>query len=180
MFRGSLVKNMRMDMRASQGLAVLVGALALGGCTHTAVMPVAGNTFVITASAAPICGAGGAQAVASRDAAIATIRNGFDSYVILDGQAQDNVGVVGYTPVTANTYGTATAYGSPGFATAYGSSTTTYSGGQPIIAGTHDQEIVVQMFHANDPGAQNAIPARNVLGPNWQKIAANGFPSTCW
>jgi hypothetical protein len=142
-------------------------------------MPLAGNTFQITASAAPVCGAAGAEAVASRDAAIATIRNGFDSYVIVGGQAQDNVGIIGYTPVTANTYGSATAYGSDNTATAYGSSTTTYSGGQPIIAGTHDQTIVVQMYRANDTGAQNAISARDVLGPDWQKIVNKGFPHTC-
>lgn len=161
-------------------LVVAIGVVfAIGGCTRTAVMPVADNTFEITASAAPVCGAAGAQAVVSRDAAIATLKNGFDSYMILDGQSQDNVGVIGYTPVIAHTYGTATAYGSPGIATAYGSSTTTYSGGVPLIAGTHDQAIIVRMFHASDPDAGNAIPARNVLGPNWKNIVAKGFPLTC-
>jgi hypothetical protein len=160
---------------ASRGMIALAVALTLSGCAFTSVMPVAANTYQITASAAPACGAIGAEEVASRDAAIATIRYGFDSYVIVSGQAQDNVGVVGYTPVTAYTSGSATAYGN----TAYGQSTTTYSGGAPIIAGTHDQEIVVQMFHANDPGAQNAISAVATLGPNWQKIVNKGFPHTC-
>lgn len=162
-------------LRVAFAAPVSIAALALSGCAHTSVMPVASNVFEITASAAPVCGAAGAQAVASRDAAIATLQNGYDSYVILDGQAQESLS--GYTPVIANSYGTATAYGSPGMATAYGSSTTTYSGGTPIIR--HNQSLLVRMFHANDPGADSAVPARNVLGPNWQKIAAGGFPSTC-
>lgn len=162
---------MRQNKFAANALTALV-ALTLSGCVGTSVMPVSGNTFEITASAAPVCGAIGAQSVASRDAAIATIRNGFDAYIILGGQAQDNVGVVGYTPETANTYELVTPYGA--------TSTTTYSGGYPIVAGTHDQAITVQMFHDDDPGAANAIQARTTLGPNWQDVAANGFPKTCW
>jgi hypothetical protein len=63
-------------------------------------------------------------------------------------------------------------------ATAYGSSTTTYSGRAPIIAGMHDQEIVSRMFHAGDPDAEN-IPARAVFGPDWLNLVAEGFPRTC-
>jgi len=173
----NLDRNMsRRSLRVTFAVSVSITALALGGCTRTSVMPVASNVFEITTSAGLVCGASGAQAVASRDAAIATLQNGYDSYIILDGQSQESV--VGYTPVTANTYGTATAFGSPGMATAYGSSTTTYSGGAPIVR--HNQSLVVRMFHANDPGADDALQARNVLGPNWQKIAASGFPLTCF
>ncbi len=164
---------------AVSGRWVLLAALAVSACARTSVMPLAGNTYQITVSAAPVCGAAGAEELASHDAAIATLQSGFDTYIILGGQAQDNVGVVGYTPVIANTYGTATAYGSPGMATAYGSSTTTYSGGTPIIAGTHDQEIVVRMFHSGDPDSENTIPARAVLGPDWLNLVAKGFPRTC-
>lgn len=142
-------------------------------------MPLASNTYEITVAAAPVCGATGAAQLASHDAAIATLQSGFDSYMILGGQAQNGVGVIGYTPMTADTYSSATAYGSPGMATAYGSSTTTYSGGLPIIAGSHDQQVVVRMFHAGDPSAVNAIPARAVLGPNWQDAVTKGFPKTC-
>jgi len=164
---------------APSGKWVLLAGLVVSACARTSVMPLAGNTYQITVSAARFCGAAGAEKLASHDAALATLQSGFDSYMILDGQAQDNVGVVGYTPVIANTYDTATAYGSPGMATAYGSSTTSYSGGTPIIAGTHDQEIVVRMFHSGDPDAENAIPARAMLGPDWQEAVAKGFPRTC-
>lgn len=156
-----------------------MAGLAVAGCARTAVMPLAGNTYEITVSAAPVCGAAGAVGLASHDAAIATLQSGFDSYIVLAGQAQNTVGVVGYTPVTANTYGSATVYGSPSMATAYGSSTTTYSGGTPIIRGTHDQEIIVRMFHSGDPDAENAVPARAVLGPDWSDVVSKGFPRTC-
>jgi hypothetical protein len=77
-----------------------------------------------------VCGAAGAHSAAIRHAAIETIRAGYDRFIVLSNQASNNVGVVGYTPVVANSYGTATISGTPGFATVTGSGTTTYSGGQ--------------------------------------------------
>lgn len=71
--------------------------------------------------------------------------------------------VIGYTPVTATTYNNG-----------YTSNTTVY-GGAPIIAGTHDQAIVVRMFHAADPDAGNAIQARSLLGPDWAQRVAKVF-----
>lgn len=71
--------------------------------------------------------------------------------MILDGQYQHNVRVVGHTPVTAHTTGSATATRFGNFATAHGSSTTTFSGVQPIVVGRHNQGIVVKMFREGDP-----------------------------
>jgi hypothetical protein len=130
-------------------------------------MPFSADTFQITASAAPVCGEVGAQRVAMVDAAIATIQNGYDGFVIQGAQAQDNVGVIGYTPLTATTY-----------SNGYSSNTTVY-GGQPIIAGSHDQAIVVHMFRAGDPNSAESISARNFLGPDWEQRVAKGFPHTC-
>lgn len=107
----------------------------------------------------------GAQNVASQRAAVETLRRGYDRYMIVGGGYENNVGVVGYTPVTANTTGSATAFGN----TAYGQATTTYSGGQPIIAGAHNQGLVVKMFKAEDPAGANAIDAKGSLGADWQK-----------
>ena len=153
--------------------------LPLAGCASASVIPLAQDTIQINAAAAPLCGSTGAQNVASQQAAVQTIRRGFDRFIVLGGQYQNNVGVVGYTPVTANTYSTATATGYGGYATARGHSTTHYSGGQPIIAGTHNQGLVVKMFKEGDPQGANAIEARSMLGPDWQKIAA-GNNYTCF
>jgi hypothetical protein len=142
-------------------------------------MDVDSDTIVISTSAAPACGQRGAQEVAVRRAAIETLKRGYDRYVILDADAQSNVGVVGYTPLTANTYssGTVKTYGNTGSYS--GSSSTYFSGGQPIIGGTHDQKLAVRMFRQTDPGAEKAVDARRVLGPDWQSIVAKGPGSTC-
>lgn len=164
-------------MLGRTGAAIAV--LALCGCASSSVMDVASDTVMISTSAAPACGQRGAQEVAVRRAAYETLRRGFDKYVILDADAQSNVGVVGYTPLTSNTYssGTLNTYGNIG--TYSGSSNTYYSGGQPIIGGTHDQKLAVKMFRQSDPGAARAVDARRVLGPEWQSIVAKGPGSTC-
>lgn len=144
-------------------------AVAISGCARTNVMQTSASTVQISARAAPVCGAEGAQRLAFRRAAVETIRQGFDGFVIFNGTYQNEMRVVGTTPVTANTYGSATAYGNM----AYGSATTYYSGGQPIFAGGHNQNLQVKMFHAGEPGAEQAIDARTTLGPEWQKLVAD-------
>lgn len=67
---------------------ILLTGLLINGCAQTSLVPIAANTYEITVSAAPACGATGAVELASHDAAIATLRNGFDSYIILRGDAQ--------------------------------------------------------------------------------------------
>lgn len=155
-------------MHKNLKMLALSGLLGLPGCVDTSVMQFSANTVQITTSAVPACGQSGAAKVAMIDAAITTITSGYDSFIINGAQAQNNVGVVGYTPVVANTY-----------SSGYGTSSTTVSGGAPIIGGSHDQSIVVQMFHASDPNAANAISARSYLGADWQKLVTKGFPRTC-
>jgi hypothetical protein len=144
-----------------------VVAILLAGCARTSVMPLAADTLEVTTSAAPVCGAAGAQEVAIHRAAVETIRAGFDRFTVLNSGGQDNVGVIGYTPLTATTYG------SPGYAT------TTVYGGAPIIAGSHDESVVIKMYHAGDPGGADAISARSLLGPNWSQEVSASNPSTC-
>ena len=155
-------------------------AVALGGCAQSATMPLSADTMRITTSAAPVCGSTGAQNAAFRRAAVETINRGYDKFVILGGEAQNNVGVVGYTPVQANTTGSATATGYGNMAVAHGQSTTTYSGGQPIIAGSHDQGLIVKMFKDGDPAGQNALSAREQLGPKWQDAVRESGSTTCF
>jgi hypothetical protein len=101
------------------GLLLLLG-VQLSACASSSVIPLAQDTFQITAAAAPVCGVTGAQRIAAQQAAVETIRRGYDRYIIVGGQYQNNVGVAGYTPVTAQTTGTATATGFGNSATAYG------------------------------------------------------------
>ena len=155
------------------GLAILLVALA--GCARSATIPLSADTVQITTSAAPMCGVTGAQSVALRRAAIETINRGYDSFLILGGQYQNNVRVAGHTPVVASTTGTASVYGN----VAYGQATTTYYGGQPIIAGSHDQGLIVKMFKEGDPAGANAISARQQLGPEWKKVVTETEATTC-
>jgi hypothetical protein len=79
-------------MRVTYSFVSFLSLLLFAGCVRTSVMPFSADTFQITTSAAPVCGGVGAQRIATEDAAIATIQNGFDSLIILGAQARDNVG----------------------------------------------------------------------------------------
>jgi len=148
----------------------LVITWLLAGCAGSSTMPVAKDTVVISSRAAPVCGAEGAQRVAFRQAAVETIRRGYDRFLIIGGQYRNDVGIIGHTPVIAHTtgYATATGYGNTG--AAHGTATTTYTGGQPIIAGSHRQGIAVKMFKEDDPAGRNALSARAELGPEWAEL----------
>lgn len=70
--------------------------------------------------------------VALQRAAAETIRRGYDRFIVLGGEAETVVTVVGYTPTRAYSTDSATATGHGNIVTAQGSSTTTVTGGQPI------------------------------------------------
>lgn len=160
---------------------VFVGlCLALAGCASSSVMDIASDTIQVSTSAAPVCGQSGAQAVASKRAAVETLKRGYDSYVILDGDYQNNVRVVGTTPVIANTQTTGMINGYGNHATYSGQSSTYYSGGQPIIGGRHQQAITIRMFRLGDPGSERAIDAKRTLGPEWQKELEASNSGTCY
>ena len=155
-------------------LMAAIGTVLCGACAQSSVMPLAADSFQITAGAAPICGQVGAQAVAAKQAAAETIRRGYDKFVVLGGGYQNDVRVVGYTPVTANTtgYTTGSIYGNT--YSGYTTGQTTVSGGAPIVGGSHNQALVVKMFKHDDPAGTNAIDARSSLGPDWQKTVESG------
>jgi hypothetical protein len=144
-------------------------ALAVAGCASGQAVRTSANTMIIQTGAAPICGGSGALRVAQQLAAIETVRAGYDRYIITGGQAQNNV-VVAQAPGTYNT----TMSGSNGFY----HGTTTYTPGPAIVAGSHDQGLAVAMFREGEPGAEQAIPARDTLGPDWQEKVKNGV-RTC-
>ena len=155
------------------------GSLALGGCASSSVLDLNSDTIQVSTSAAPVCGQSGAQAVAAKRAAIETLKRGYDRYMIVDANSQDNVRVVGTTPVIANTQttGVVNAYGNQ--ATYSGQSNTYYTGGQPIIGGHHDEALMVRMFRNGDPNSDRAVDARRVLGPDWQKLMQSSKLGTC-
>lgn len=148
-------------------------SLLLAGCAGAQATRTSANTMIINARAAPACGAAGAARVASKSAAIETIRAGYERYIIVDAASQNNVRVT-QLPGTVNTTGTIT-YGN-GFGTV--NTTSRYTPGPTIISGGHKQSLAVVMFRSGDPGYERALDARQMLGPNWEKLVKSGI-RTC-
>lgn len=146
-------------MRSAGYFAPAVGLL-LVGCAAANTIQTSRNTAIVQSSAAPICGGIGAARTAQKQAAIATLKAGYDRYIIVDAAAADNVHV--YQP--PGSYHT-TAFANGPFVTA----TTTYQPGVPIVAGHHDQSFSIRMFKDGEPGSENALSARDTLGPDWEK-----------
>jgi|SRR5450756_25207 len=147
---------------------LIVLALTLAACARAQAIRASANTVIIQAGAAPICGRLGAARVAQEMAAIETIRAGYDRYLLTGGQAQNNVTVT-QLPGSYNTTGV---YGRGNY-----QATTTYQPGGTIVAGSHDQDLTVVMFRDGEPGAEQAIPAREALGPEWPEKVKNGIRS---
>ena len=156
-----------------KSMAFLISVFVLTGCAKTEAIRISNNAVLLKTSAAPACGSTGAAKVAAQMAAVETIRAGFDKYVIVEAGSQSNIGYV-QTPGTVYTSGTMN-YGG-GYGSYSGRST--YVPGATIPIGTHDQSLQVIMFKANDPQAKNAVPAREVLGSEWQDKVKNGI-NTC-
>lgn len=148
--------------------------LALAACVETSVTPVARNQFLLSTSAAPVCGASGAQGVAARMAAVETLRRGFERFIIVGAGSQNNVGVMQTRPTSAYTTGSFNTYGN----TTYGNQTTTFYGGGPVVYGTHDASLAVVMLNKGDRDYQNGVDAKQTLGPKWSELVEKGI-KTC-
>lgn len=151
------------------GFAVAIVVMLIAtGCASTNVTAVASNQVIISASAELVCGQQSAQKVAARQAAVETIRRGFDRYLIIGSQGSSDVYQVGTTPVYANTSASGAVVGN----SLYVNGTTNIYGGYPIYDGNHNRDLTVVMFKNGDPEGVNALDARTELGPNWQKIVS--------
>jgi hypothetical protein len=58
--------------------------------------------------------------------------------------------------------------------------TTTYVPGPTIVSGSHDRSLGVVMFRNGEPGAENALDARQALGAEWQEIVKSGVHTCLW
>ena len=135
-------------------------AFALSACASAEVTRTSANTMIVDAGAAPACGRSGAARVATRSAAIETIRAGYDRYIIRSGQSRNNVAVT-QMPGHVQTTGVAR-YGG-GIGTINATSTC-----PAIVSGSHDRALSVLMFGRGDPGYEQALDAREALGPEGQ------------
>ena len=145
-------------------------ALAVAACAGSSAIRTSADTAIITTSAAPICRSTGAAKVAQKQAAIETIKAGYDRYMIVDAASADNVRVA-QMPGSYHTSGTVSG--------GYFNGTTTYRLGATIVYGTYDQAFAVRMFHDGDPGSGRAVSAREMLGPKWRELVKAGAVRTC-
>lgn len=116
--------------------------LLVGGCASTSTVPLAQDTIQITARAAPVCGPALAEKVALKQAAVETIRRGFDRFVVLNAQASGTYR--GNDPV---------------YVQRLGGGLYSASGGDAIIA--PNQALTIKMFKDGDPQGGNALSARD-------------------
>lgn len=159
-----------MTNRLSAHGALLLATAVLAACTSSNTVRTSMNTAIVQTSAAPVCGGAGAAKVAQQQAAIETIKAGFDRYIIVDAASANNVRVA-QGPGTFKTTGTLSGGVYHG--------TTTYQPGMPMIYGRHEQAFAIRMFRNGEPGASQAIPARDVLGPKWRQKVKAGSVNTC-
>ena len=161
-------------------IALTAMAAILSACAETSVMPLAKDTIQISTTGDDMCGEQGAQVVALRRAAVESIRRGYDSFIVVGAGGDERTRLVGVTPITAQTSSSATVAGSGNAVVGTGNSITTYSGGVPMYATEYRQGLTVRMFHAGDPAGANALAAREMLGPDWEKlVASTGTYSSC-
>ena len=142
---------------------LMVLALVLTGCAKANVMPLSANSVLVAVDAAPACGAAGAQRVAFQHAAVATIRYGFDGFIVDSVQSGSQVAGAYQAPSTATTVGDVTTV-NPGFIT---------------LLNRPNYTLAITMFQASDASGANALDARAVLGRDWREIVEAGGPTRC-
>lgn len=154
----------------------VLAAVLLSACASTEAVRLSQNEALIKASVDPECGSRQATGVAAKAAAIETLRAGYDRYIVVGAQSADNVQYV-QQPGTYQTTNTVNRNAWGGNTVR---STTTYRPGPTVAHGSYDQDLRIQMFRDGDPAGQNAVSAREVLGPDWQKAVAEGASSMCF
>jgi hypothetical protein len=134
-------------------LVLLPLVLGLAACVHTQEMPLAPNVVRLDTQASGLLFQGQAAPQTMKRAAELTLQNGYSHFRFEQASTQQGSQYAG-----SYTSGSATAYGSGGFATVNGSAIST-----PIYRPTSSVGVTVVMFHANEPGAQGAFDAKAVL-----------------
>jgi len=156
-----------------KGRTSLLAFAFLSACAASSVTQVSSNQFIISTSAAPVCGGVGAQKVAAKMAAVEVLRHGFERYIIVGADAANNTGIMRTGPTYSNTSATFNRYGN----TVYGRGTTYYGGQQTIVYGSHDAKLAVIAINKGDDGFNDAVDAKLTIGEDWERIVKNGVHS---
>jgi hypothetical protein len=138
-------------------LAVVAIAFALTGCISTQEMPLAPNAVRIDTQAGGFLYTGQTVPTTMRAAAKATLDRGYSHFRIEDANLQQGSQVVGVIG-SGNTNVSGT-YGR-GYMNANANS---FGSASAVRAPTAAAAVTVIMFRANEPGAQGAFEAQQVL-----------------
>lgn len=152
----------------------IFSCLVLASCASSNTIKTSSSTAIVQTSAEAMCGGAGAANVAQKQAAIETLKAGFDRYIIFDSAASSNVQLT-QLPGSYQTSGTAMIYGNR--ATYQGN--TQYIPGPMIVSGGYQQSFAIKMFREGEGGASSAVSAREILGPKWQQMVKVGTIRTC-
>ena len=147
------------------GLRVLLVALlgAMAGCARTSTVPLDADTIEIAVRVGTICDAGDAERLARRQAAVETIRRGFEDYVVIDSVGGDHVADEAPATARKNLDGIDTG--------------PLFSEDAPLLA--HHRVLTVRMFRAGEGDSAVSVSARAVLGDDWEALVTKGAPATC-
>ena len=156
-------------------LVIATFPVLASSCASTSFTQLARNQAVVSTSAAPVCHTSGAAEVARQGAAIATLNQGFERFIIIGYGAEDNTRIVSTGPTYATTSGSFNRLGN----SVYGSSTTRFGGQSTFIAGRNDAQLHIVMLNRGDPGFDDGLDAKQALGTDWEKKVKDGVP-TCF
>ncbi|MEP3331857.1 hypothetical protein [Sedimentitalea sp.] len=131
----------------------LVLSTFLTGCAFTDVQPLTATSFRVSTEGAPVCAASATRNVAFQAGAIEVIKRGGDRFIVAGNQSRQSSGGAIYNPDV------------------YGGTVTTMT--------RSNEDVIIQMLSPGDPGYDNGLSARQVLGADWEAIVAGGTSNTC-
>jgi hypothetical protein len=144
-------------MRIRSTIFVAALSACLAGCVTTQEMPLAPNVVRIDTQASGLLFTGQAVPQTMRSAANATLSRGYSHFKFADAGLQQGSVVTGAIASSNSNYsGT---YGG-GYA---GGNVNTFGSATVVRAPTASAAVTVVMFHANEPGAQGAFEADQIL-----------------
>ena len=136
---------------------------AIVGCAQMSTVSLDGDTIEIAVRVGTICDGRDAERLARRQAAVETIRRGFDDYVVVTSVGGEHV------TDEARTTARTTLLGS--------GSRTLFSEDAPRLA--HHRVLTVRMLQAGQGDSETSVSARALLGNDWEAVVAKGVPTTC-
>jgi hypothetical protein len=144
-----------MNVKAISGVALI--AIALAGCITTQEMPLAPNAVRIDTQAGGLLFTGQAVPTTMRAAAKATLDRGYTHFKFAEAGVQQG-------SVVAGTMSSANSNFNGSYGQGYMAGNASGFGTTNVIrAPTVSAAATVIMFHANEPGAQGAFEAEQVL-----------------